>query len=43
MHHYEFFGRALQQTFPESPTPFELQLRQSGLSPPCGSVEVEQG
>ena len=42
MHHYEFFCRACNRPFSKSPTPFECQRRQSGLSKRCGSEEVDR-
>ena len=41
MHHYEFLCRLCNRPFSKSPTPFESQRRQSGLSTRCGSEEVE--
>jgi len=40
---YEFLRRLCNRPFSKSPTPFESQRRQSGLSTRCGSEEVERG
>ena len=42
MHDYEFLCRLCNRPFSKSPTPFESQRRQSGLSTRCGSEEVER-